>query len=308
MKPKVSIIIPNYNHELFLQQRLDSVLNQTFQDFEVILLDDASTDGSIALLNSYKNHPKISHVVFNTVNSGSPFMQWQKGITLAQGEYIWIAESDDYCDLNFLGTCLKTLDDDVGVAYVQSVDVDEDGHGLSHRIEYTQSFNPNIWKANFKKQGINFIAEYFSVKNVIPNASAVVFKKELVLSHFWNEVLLTMKMCGDWFFWIQLVSNTNIAFINKDLNFFRHHNQVSRNHFNSNKKKVRLIEESLIRQYLKEKQGINNKVMNNKLLVNWFKLHTKKDLFKRSFYRLHPSLFKKVVFAFQFICFKLKKY
>ncbi|MFD1014620.1 glycosyltransferase family 2 protein [Winogradskyella rapida] len=308
MKPTFSIIIPNYNHSDFLQQRLDSVFNQTFQDFEVILLDDASTDDSALLLNSYVNHPKVSHVIINKDNSGSPFKQWEKGIALAKGTYVWIAESDDYCELNFLETCLKTLVGDVGVVYTQSLDIDENGDKLSHRINYTQSYKTNIWKDDFKMDGAKFISDYLLLKNVIPNASAVVFKKDIISDVYFNKALLSMRMCGDWFFWLQLVSNTNIAFINQDLNFFRHHNQVSRNHFNSNKKKVRLIEESLIRQYLKEKQGINNKVMNNKLLVNWFKLHTKKDLFKRSFYRLHPSLFKKVVFAFQFICFKLKKY
>ncbi|WP_452227704.1 glycosyltransferase family 2 protein [Lacinutrix sp. MEBiC02404] len=306
--PKVSIIIPNYNHVAFLQQRLDSVFNQTFQNFEVILLDDASTDGSQDLLKTYKSHKKVSHTVFNTVNSGSPFKQWQKGIELAKGDYIWIAESDDYCALHFLETCIKALTKDVGLAYTQSIDVDFEGKETSHRIRYTKSFKPNIWKDNFKVPGFYFNAKYLIIKNVIPNASAVVFKKETVHAGFFNEALLAMKMCGDWFFWLQLVYNTNVTFVSQDLNFFRHHKQVSRNHFNSNKKKVRLLEESVIREYLKEKQGIENKVLNNKLRVNWFKLHTKKDLFASSFYNLQNSFTKKVVFAFQFICFKLKKY
>ena len=100
--PKVSVIIPNYNHALFLEQRLESVLNQTYQDFEVIFLDDASTDSSRAVFTKYANHPKISHIIFNETNSGYPFKQWNKGVNLAMGEYIWIAESDDYAELNFL--------------------------------------------------------------------------------------------------------------------------------------------------------------------------------------------------------------
>ena len=101
-QPLVSIIIPNYNHSKFLQQRLDSVFNQTFQDFEVILLDDCSTDNSVDILKKYANHPKVSHLELNKQNSGSPFKQWQKGITMAKGTYIWIAETDDYCEFNFL--------------------------------------------------------------------------------------------------------------------------------------------------------------------------------------------------------------
>lgn len=62
--PKVSIIIPNYNHAKYLPQRLESVYNQTYQDFEVILLDDCSNDASVTILNTYAKHPKTSHVFF----------------------------------------------------------------------------------------------------------------------------------------------------------------------------------------------------------------------------------------------------
>src|SRR5690606_7012874 len=140
--PKVSIIIPNYNHKPFLQQRLDTVFNQTFQNFEVILLDDASADGSQDLLKSYKNHPKVAHIILNETNSGSPFKQWQKGIELAQGEYIWIAESDDYCELDFLEELLKNCS--ANLVYAQSQDVDADGRVFANRLNYTSCFSPNI--------------------------------------------------------------------------------------------------------------------------------------------------------------------
>lgn len=107
----VSIILPNYNHAQYLQERLDSLFNQTHQDFEVIILDDASTDGSQNILTPYKDHPKVTHFIINEKNTGSPFKQWEKGITLATGEYIWIAESDDFCDINFLESQLQHLGD-----------------------------------------------------------------------------------------------------------------------------------------------------------------------------------------------------
>ena len=74
----VSIIVPNYNHAPFLNQRLDSIFNQTFQDFEVILLDDASTDNSLSILEDYKEKfkSKVSHLIVNEKNSGSPFKQF----------------------------------------------------------------------------------------------------------------------------------------------------------------------------------------------------------------------------------------
>ena len=97
----VSVILPNYNHAEFLPERLDSIYNQTYQNLEVIILDDCSTDESVSILNNYKNHPKTAHFVINKENTGSPFIQWEKGFKLVKGDVIWIAESDDYCDLNF---------------------------------------------------------------------------------------------------------------------------------------------------------------------------------------------------------------
>ena len=98
----ISVIIPNYNHGAFLQQRIESVLNQTFQDFELIILDDCSTDNSKAIIETYRYHPKVSTIEYNLENTGSTFLQWKKGIELAKGEWIWIAESDDWCETTLL--------------------------------------------------------------------------------------------------------------------------------------------------------------------------------------------------------------
>lgn len=77
---KVSVIVPNYNHALFLEQRIESILNQTFQDFEVIILDDCSTDNSKKIIEKYRTHPKVSKIIYNDVNSGNTFKQWNTGI------------------------------------------------------------------------------------------------------------------------------------------------------------------------------------------------------------------------------------
>lgn len=87
-KPSVSVIIPNYNHALYLKQRIDSVLNQAFQAFELIILDDCSTDNSREIIEQYRDNPKVSQIIYNQENSGSVFKQWIKGIELCQGDYI----------------------------------------------------------------------------------------------------------------------------------------------------------------------------------------------------------------------------
>lgn len=57
MQPLVCVIVPNYNHAWYLRERIDSVLAQDYQDFEIILLDDCSTDGSRDIIKSYEGHP-----------------------------------------------------------------------------------------------------------------------------------------------------------------------------------------------------------------------------------------------------------
>ena len=69
-KPSVSVIIPNYNHALYLKQRIDSVLNQAFQAFELIILDDCSTDNSREIIEQYRDNPKVSQIIYNQERLG----------------------------------------------------------------------------------------------------------------------------------------------------------------------------------------------------------------------------------------------
>ncbi|WNH11623.1 glycosyltransferase family 2 protein [Thalassobellus suaedae] len=225
MNPKVSIIIPNYNHALFLQERLDSVFNQTFQDFEVILLDDASTDGSVDLLNQYKDHPKVSHVVMNNENSGSPFKQWQRGIELAKGDYIWIAESDDYCELNFLESLLLFLkDEETVLAYCATKHFDEIQKSV-YLDKWASQLDKVRWQSNYTNIGCLEIKYYFRYRNIIPNASAVLFKRTAILR---VELPLEMKFCGDWLIWLKLLQYGDIAYCCLPLNYFRKHEKTTR--------------------------------------------------------------------------------
>ena len=108
--PKVSIVVPNYNHEGFLEKRLQSILDQSFQDWELIFVDDASTDKSLDIFRNIAGDPRIREPLVNKTRSGNILSQWQKGIGSARGEYIWIAESDDYADKKFLQATVGVLD------------------------------------------------------------------------------------------------------------------------------------------------------------------------------------------------------
>ena len=82
----------------------------------MFLLDDCSTDDSRSLLSSYADDPRV-RIEFNEVNSGSTFKQWNKGVGLARGEYVWIAESDDYADERMLERLAAVLEAEPKVAF-----------------------------------------------------------------------------------------------------------------------------------------------------------------------------------------------
>ena len=130
--PLVSIIIPNYNHAQFLNQRIDSILHQSYTNYEIIILDDMSTDNSIDIIKQYQDNEHVSHVVINEENSGSPFKQWKKGINLAKGELIWIAESDDTCEETLLGTLVNEFqkDEKCTVAFCKSIKIDTENNPI----------------------------------------------------------------------------------------------------------------------------------------------------------------------------------
>ena len=103
--PKVSIIIPIYNNEKYLRECLDSVLNQTFQDFEIISINDGSTDNSLKILEEYaKKDSRIKIVTQENKGAGSAR---NEGLKLAKGEYLAFLDGDDFYNLDFLEKMLK---------------------------------------------------------------------------------------------------------------------------------------------------------------------------------------------------------
>src|SRR5258706_4618031 len=193
----VSVIIPNYNHEKFLRQRIETVLSQTYKDFEVIILDDCSADGSRDIIEAYKQNPKVCSISYNKTNSGSGFKQWKKGIELAKGELIWIAESDDWCKNNFLETLVTAFEKNEScvVAFAQSYFVGNKDVIKGH----SDHISPNsgyISGELFFKTRLVFGCTIF-------NASMAVFKKEFAM--LVPEQFTEFRLCGDSFFWINLV-------------------------------------------------------------------------------------------------------
>lgn len=216
MVPTVSVIIPNYNHAQYLKQRIESILHQTYSDFELIILDDYSTDTSKEIIESYSANPKVSHVVYNAENGGTPFKQWNKGIELAVGDWIWIAESDDFAEPEFLEKMMNqaAIHTNVGLLYCTNHWVDKNGTKILPTLED---------KPIDVFEGRYYILNKMLYENEIPNVSSALFQKKTYT--LINSVLYEhMKLCGDWFFYILLSEQTDVLALNKAYNNYRLHN------------------------------------------------------------------------------------
>lgn len=217
MEPLVSVIIPNYNHAPYLRERINSVLTQEFQDFEVILMDDHSTDASLEVINNYANNPHVTRIVINEQNTGSPFEQWRKGISLATGKYIWIAESDDVARTQFLNVLINQLEKNPmsAVAFAHSCLIDQDGNRLDYGWHEGDDGRVKTYK------GKRFVINKMLTSNYIYNASMAVFRKsayeamDSTYSHY--------HYCGDWMFWMALCLQGDVIEVCQILNSYRQH-------------------------------------------------------------------------------------
>ena len=213
----VSVIVPNYCHSKYLDERIQSILNQTYQNFELIILDDCSPDNGASkeVIERYRNNPHVSHIVYNKVNSGSPFKQWHKGFELAEGKYIWIAESDDKCDNRLLEILVDACQkDDAVLAFCKSQAFYDNGEQFIYESQKDMNMN-------FTMDGKWFISEYLWIRNTIVNASGVIFRKEDALAV--KPSYMEFKATGDWMFWIELAERGNVSYVAKTHNFFRKH-------------------------------------------------------------------------------------
>ncbi len=213
MNPLVSVIIPNYNHADFLKPRIESVLKQTYVNFEIIILDDCSTDNSKSIIESYKRESKLQEIVYNKTNSGSTFKQWKTGIELCKGEYIWIAESDDLAKPVFLQTLTMLLLNNPTCSFAFC-----DSH-TNLNLFYNKTAKATVEIEIF--DGKDFIFQH-NIKAKFVNASSVVFKKANIDNTILDD-FVEYKYSGDWIFWTSLALKSNVIRYADELNFYRRH-------------------------------------------------------------------------------------
>jgi glycosyltransferase involved in cell wall biosynthesis len=223
--PTVSAIVPCFNHARFLQARLDSILAQRKLPDEIILLDDASTDGSQELLRAAADLvPVPCRVYINKQNSGNVFRQWRKGLSHATGDLIWICESDDFADEGFLEALVPYFTDPavmVGFGKIEFADVDG---RLNDWLDHYrgEAAPPEFWKTQRVESAYEWFRGPFGLLNAIPNVGGCVFRRQTLESRVWREAQ-RYSTCGDWYLYIQLARAGRIAYDCEAVSYFRQH-------------------------------------------------------------------------------------
>jgi glycosyltransferase involved in cell wall biosynthesis len=220
MKPLVSVIVTSYNHAEYLDQRIESLLDQTYSDIEIIVVDDYSTDKSREVLEKYRNNSRVD-LVFLKENGGYA-AACNHGVELSKGDYVMFAECDDYNDPQHIETLQKILEknENVGVAFCRSNIVDEAGNILGNDYDVRESsFREKCLHDTFIPK--ECMRKYFLFSCVIPNMSAALIRKSCIdrIGGLSSDYLA----CADWDFWCRMAEQTDFYYIADSLNCFRTH-------------------------------------------------------------------------------------
>jgi glycosyltransferase involved in cell wall biosynthesis len=211
LMPKVSVIVPSYNHAKFLRETIDCVLAQTFSDWELVIVDDRSSDDSMAILASYTD-PRI-RVSQNERNSGT-YPTLNRCLDLSTGEYIAVLDSDDLWAPTKLEKQVAALDKnpEASFSYTFGTAVDEEGQPVGrHHLDLPSEPLQQP------------IASLLPENRIL--ASSVMFRRGLI--RFDPEAVTS----GDWTALIRLCKLGMAAFIDEPLTFWRHHGvNTSRDH------------------------------------------------------------------------------
>lgn len=212
---KVSVFTTSYNYSKYIAKTIESVLNQTYKDFEYIILDDGSTDNSIEIINEYAKKDSRIKVYTHENNQNLGLLTTIKtGISKCSGDYIVFVESDDTIESNYLEEKIKVLNKhpDSAVIYNQITPF-----GDEQRVFHCQKHLNNV-----KKLIGNGKFDYYELfaHNIIPTFSCVMVKKSVIESAPFN---CDIPKCFDWYLWNYILQNYKVVFLDKPLTNFRLH-------------------------------------------------------------------------------------
>jgi len=233
--PKVSLYMPTYNCGEYINQAIESILTQTFQDFELIVIDDASMDDTSDILKNYEKNPKIK-IIKNDKNLG--FVRSAiKAINMAKGDYIMRLDADDYLDENALFIMNHTLDNhpEFGMVYPDYFEIDEKGNIIDY----------------FRK---NKIGREIELLDLPANGACTLMRKSCykAIGGYRDDIIMQDK----YDLWIKFIRKFEPYNINLPLFYYRRHGGNISNNTKKLLKTRRYIKEKFTEQYEKEKLKI----------------------------------------------------
>jgi glycosyltransferase involved in cell wall biosynthesis len=225
-KPLVSIVFTSYNHKEYLKQAIDSLINQSYTNYELIIVDDCSTDGSQEILLQYEYLVKVN-LKLQTTNSGSYVKASNYGASFAKGEYLLFAQCDDFAESKQIEMLVKAsfLSPKIGVVWSRSNMVNKEGKVFEDDFKGREKKFTDQCK-NDVLIGGEEMRRYLSYSCVLPNLSAALIKKELY--ELVGGLSEKYQVASDWAFWLSLSEVTDFYYLSKPLNNFRQHETTIR--------------------------------------------------------------------------------
>jgi glycosyltransferase involved in cell wall biosynthesis len=220
--PKASIIIPAYNAEKYIGKTLDSILAQTFQDFECLVVDDGSSDGTVDVVKNYDD-PRIK--LFTQSNSGGPARPRNIGLKNSQGEYIFIFDSDDIMLPEKLEMSVKALDSnsDADILFSNFSSIDEQDKII--KSDFLAEYD-SFWKLIEKAEQRGDV-HFLTAQNVYPalvrtnfiGTSSVVLRASKTKNKYKFDEDLSN--ADDYLFWALFLKSHNAIYVNAMFHSYR---------------------------------------------------------------------------------------
>lgn len=216
----VSVVVPSYNYAQYIVQRMESLLNQTYQELEILVIDDCSTDNSVEILRQYESHPKVKLVV-REQNGGWVAVNNQ-GVEMSSGEFIIFAQCDDDCDLHMIERlvgAMKTYPT-AGIAFSRSLLTDKHDRVLGNDFMIREQSFRDRCASDTLITGAE-MSRFLLHSCVIPNLSAALFRKECfdTIGNFSTAY----RANGDWDFFFRIATRYDVAYLAEPMNRFRQH-------------------------------------------------------------------------------------
>lgn len=214
---KISIIITSYNYEKFIAQAIESVINQTYSDWELLVVDDGSKDNSVNIIKEYcQKDPRIKLLIHPGGKNKGLNNSLLLGIENAQYDWVVFLESDDYLAQNYLEEKIKFAQNHPNCEFIYN---DIEYFGDKKREEASVFYFTKLRKF-WEKYEVQDVFDRFGTENIVPTFSCVMCKKSVLASCDFNPVC---KPLLDYWIWWQIAEKTPFGFIPKKLTYWRFH-------------------------------------------------------------------------------------